>query len=219
MNLIIDSQYFPPIIYYKISYDSTNIIFEQCETYQKMSFRNRCQLAGAQGRVDLSIPLAGGRDQKTLMKEVRIVADRSWQVRHWRTIVSCYNRSPWFDYYRDGLETLFRQRANFLLDWNMRCFEWSLGVLGMARPVGLTDRYLAAYGPGEGADWRGKIMPGNRAEGGQGDDGQAGEMAGSGPGAPRYHQVFEERIGFIPNLSILDLLSCEGKEAIRYIRS
>ena len=201
MNLIIDSQYFPSVIYYKISYDSSNIIFEQCETYQKMSFRNRCQLAGAQGRVDLSIPLAGGRDQKTFMKEVRIVADRSWQVRHWRTIVSCYNRSPWFDFYRDGLEALFRQRADFLLDWNWRCFEWSLQVLGMARPVGLTDRYLAGYGPGEAIDWRGKIMPGLEFE------------------TPRYHQVFEERIGFIPNLSILDLLFCEGKEAIRYIRS
>ena len=201
MNLIIDSQYFPSIIYYKISYNLSNIIFEQCETYQKMSFRNRCQLAGAQGRVDLSVPLAGGRDQKTMMKEVRIVADRSWQVRHWRTIVSCYNRSPWFDFYRDGLEALFRQRADFLLDWNMRCFEWSLQVLGMARPVGLTDRYLAGYGPEEAVDWRGKIMPGVEFE------------------TPRYYQVFEERIGFIPNLSILDLLFCEGKEAIRYIRS
>lgn len=229
MNLIIDSQYFPSVIYYKISYNSTNIIFEQCETYQKMSFRNRCQLAGAQGRVDLSIPLAGGRDQKTLMKEVRIVADRSWQVRHWRTIVSCYNRSPWFDYYRDGLETLFRQRANFLLDWNMRCFEWSLGVLGMARPVGLTDRYLAAYGPGEGVDWRGKIMPGSvgetsgsgklEARAGGGRQPGTGPAPGNMPEASRYRQVFEERIGFIPNLSILDLLFCEGKEAIRYIQS
>src|SRR6201999_1060492 len=123
--------YFPAIIFYKISYDSSNIVFEQCESYQKMSFRNRCQIAGAQGVVDLSIPLAGGRDQKRLMKEVRGSADRGWQDQHWKTIVSCYNRSPWFEYYRDGLEGLYRQRVEFLLDWNLRCFEWSLRILGM----------------------------------------------------------------------------------------
>jgi hypothetical protein len=229
MNLIIDNQYFPSIIFYKISYNFTNIVFEQCETYQKMSFRNRCQIAGAQGVFDLSIPLVGGRGQKCLIRDVRITADRGWQAQHWKTIVACYNRSPWFEYYRDGLETLFRKPADFLVDWNLACFEWTLRVLGLDRTIAFTTEYRKVYAAEEGADWRGKLMPRDREKWGDGPqepgssaDGSGGPAGGPGiewPTAPRYHQVFEDRIGFIPNLSILDLLFCEGREAIRYIRS
>jgi WbqC-like protein family len=89
------------------------------------------------------------------------------------------------------------------VDWNLSCFEWTLGVLGLNRTVGFTSEYRRDYAPEEGADWRGKLTPRNREKW----------------AAPRYRQVFEERIGFLTNLSILDLLFCEGKEAIRYIRS
>jgi len=214
MNLIIDIQYFAPFSYYKISYKSSNIIFEQYETWQKLSFRNRCRIAGAEGVIDLSIPLSGGRDQKTVMKEVRIADGKGWQDRHWKTIVSCYSRSPWFDHYRDELEGLYRRPANFLLDWNLLCFEWSMKALGMSRPVQLSQEYRKTYSPEEGLDWRGRIVPG-----------AAVEVPGAGkapvPGAagevPKYRQVFEERIGFIPDLSILDVLFCEGREAIGYV--
>ena len=216
MNLIIESQYFPSIILYKILYNFTDIVFEQCETYQKMGFRNRCQIAGALGVLDLSIPLAGGRDQNGLTRDVRIAGDRNWQEQHWRTITSCYNRSPWFEYYRDGLEALFGKPVNFLVDWNLSCFEWTLRVLGLKQTVGVTEEYRRAYAPGEGADWRGKLLPRDREKWGAA---AAGADTPGWPVAPRYHQVFEDRMGFIPNLSILDLLFCEGKEAIRYIRS
>src|ERR1700678_2130969 len=116
MNLIVDIQYFPSIIFYKTSYTYSHVLIEQCESYQKMSFRNRCRIAGAEGMVYLSVPLAGGRDQKTMMKEVRISACRSWEAQHRNTIVSCYSRSPWFDYYRDGLQKLFDAPVEFLLD-------------------------------------------------------------------------------------------------------
>ncbi len=179
------------------------MLFEQCETWVKQSFRNRCQIAGGEGIIDLSIPLAGGRDQKRLTRDARVAGGWRWQAQHWKTIVSCYNRSPWFEYYRDSLEALFQQRADFLIDWNLRCFEWSLRALGMSKTIALTERYQDSYGPEEGTDWRGKIVPKHRGE---------------WPALP-YRQVFEERTGFIPNLSILDLLFCEGKEAIKYIQS
>jgi hypothetical protein len=243
MTLIFESQYFAPVIFYKISYNFSNIVFEQCETYQKMSFRNRCQIAGARGVLDLSIPLVGGRSQKGLMRDVRIAADRTWQGQHWKTIVSCYSRSPWFDHYRDGLESLYGKPADFLLDWNQQCLEWSLGILGMRPAIGRTETYRENYGPEEAADWRGRLMPRDREKWGTPEVGPArageGIAPGSGspganrdqwpaapgvdmrqwPAAPRYHQVFEERTGFIPQLSILDLLFCEGKAAIRYIQS
>ena len=205
MNLIVDLQYFPNINLYRISSEFTNIVFEQCEFYQKMSFRNRCQIAGGEGVINLNVPLEKGRDQKTRMKDVRIAGAQPWQAQHWKTILSCYSRSPWFEFYRDEIEELYKTRFSFLVDWNLACFEWSLKQLRLPAEVSLTDRYQPVYTPEEGVDWRGKFLPKNR-------------IADSGL-LPGYRQVFEERTGFLPGLSILDLLFCEGKEAIRYIRS
>jgi WbqC-like protein family len=204
MRLISDIQYFPSVIFYKISYNFQHIVFEQYESYQKRSFRNRCQIVGAEGVVDLSIPLVRGREQKTLMRDVRVDNRRSWQAQHWKTIVTCYSRSPWFESYRDELEALYRQPADFLMDWDLACLDWTLRVMGMTRTIGLTREYREVYDAEDGvADWRGRLMPRDREKW----------------GVARYQQVFGERTGFIPNLSILDLLFCEGKEAIRYIRS
>jgi len=202
-------------------YNFSNIVFEQYESYQKMSFRNRCRIVGAEGVIDLSIPLVRGRDQKALMKDVRISAAQPWQSQHWKTIVSCYSRSPWFEFYRDELEGLYRQQWDFLLDWNLACFDWTLRVLGISIPVSLTESYERNYA--QVTDWRGKILPKHRAEGvGGPSEVMAGpSVTGSADdgGMRAYRQVFGERIGFIPNLSVLDLLFCEGKQAIRYLRS
>jgi hypothetical protein len=198
MSLIIDIQYFPSVNLYKNLYKFSNIVFDQYESYQKMGFRNRCQLAGAQGVVNLSVPLVRGRGQKTLVRDVRVSHRQPWQAQHWKTIVSCYSRSPWFDHYRDGLEGLYRRQFDFLLDWDLACFNWSVQVMGLAIPVGLTEKWERDYPASEAVDWRGRLRPKDRE-------------AVDRP--VRYRQVFEERTGFIPNLSILDLLFCEGKNA------
>jgi hypothetical protein len=227
MYLVIDIQYFPSIILYKNLYKFSNIVFDQYETYQKMGFRNRCQIAGAQGVVNLSVPLVRGRDQKTLVRDVRISYRQPWAVQHWKTIASCYSRSPWFDHYRDELEGLYRRHFDFLLDWDLACFDWSVRALGLGISVGLTKGWVKDYSPVEAVDWRGKLRPKDRAGRlmdqlkGPGDvRGGEGAAEADGEGEPvRYRQVFEERTGFISNLSVLDLLFCEGKNAIRYIRS
>ena len=95
-QLIIDNQYFGTINYIKILFQFSNIKIEQYESYQKMSFRNRCMVAGSNGVVHLSVPLEKGRGQKELMKDVRISHSANWQVQHWRTIESFYSRSPIF---------------------------------------------------------------------------------------------------------------------------
>jgi hypothetical protein len=204
MNLVIDIQYFPSIYLYKNLSQFSDIIFDQYEAYQKMGFRNRCQLAGAEGVVNLSVPLEKGRGQRTLVRDVRTSDRQPWQAQHWKTIVSCYNRSPWFDFYRDDLEQLYRRRFDFLLDWDLACFDWSVRVLGLAIRVGLTEGWERDYLPSAAVDWRGRLRPKNR--------GGAAE-AGAAHRPVRYRQVFEEKTGFIPNLSILDLLFCEGKNA------
>src|SRR5882757_4890938 len=139
MNCIVDLQYFAPVILYKNLDEYSNIIFEQYECYQKMSFRNRCQIVGAEGLINLSVPLVKGRDQKTLMKDVRISDLQPWQARHWKTIVSCYSRSPWFEFYRDDLGELYKRRFDRLVDWNRACFEWTLRMLKMPVSISLTE--------------------------------------------------------------------------------
>jgi hypothetical protein len=147
----------------------------------------------------LSVPLSRGKNQRTVMKDVRISNEEKWQGLHWKTLVSAYRRSPWFEYYEADLQVLFEKHFDFLLDWNMACLEWTNSKLGINTPVIFTDRYeKEATGV---TDARESILPG---------------PVKAGPA--EYTQVFQERTGFIPGLSILDLLFCEGKRALEILR-
>ena len=119
MVLLIESQYLAPISLYLTLERSSNIVFEQFEIYQKRSFRNRSIIAGANGPVSLSIPLHEGREQKRFIRDIRIANQYDWQDQHWKTIVSSYNRSPWFEYYKSSLEKFYVKRFEFLFDWNL----------------------------------------------------------------------------------------------------
>lgn len=196
-KLIIEYQYFGSINYIKTLFHFSHIEFEVCETFQKMSFRNRMVLAGSNGLVNLSVPLEKGRDQKQLLKDVRISYSLPWQQQHWRTIESCYNRSPFYEYYRDWLEGFYNRRPVFLLDQNREIMEWLVRQLKPGTVLGETSVFLADY-PAEITDDRNRWLPRNF----QGEEQEI-----------RYRQVFEDRIGFQKNLSILDLLFCEGPGA------
>ena len=196
MKFLTEIQYFPSVIFYKNSYGCTNIIFDQYEAYQKMSFRNRCIIAGANGAIHLSVPLQNGRNQKTMMKDVRISGAGKWQNDHWKSIVSCYNKSPWFEFYKDELQQLYEKHFEFLLDWDLACFEWSIQKLGLPVELSAAEKSIQEQGS-DVLDFRDKILPKNYKD----------------FAAAPYHQVFESKTGFMPNLSILDLLFCEGKRA------
>jgi len=197
MNLISEIQYFPSSIFYKNSFHCTHIVFEQYEHYQKMSFRNRMMIAGANGIIELSVPLVYGRNQRGLIKDVKIDNRQKWQTRHWRSIESCYNHSPWFEFYRDELAGLYERRFDFLIDWNLACFEWTTRKLEWPVKISLTEQFQKKYEIPEWSDRRGNILPKNYMY-----------------YEPLiYRQVFQERVGFLPNLSIVDLLCCEGKRA------
>lgn len=202
MNLISEIQYFPSIIFYKNSFHCSNIVFEQYEHYQKMSFRNRTMIAGANGIIELSVPLAHGRNQRGFTKDVRIDNRQSWQTRHWRSIESSYNHSPWFEYYVDELSNLFGKKFEFLIDWNLSCFEWTTKKLEWPVEISLTESFQKIYEVHKWADQRDNLLPKNYMY----------------YEPVKYRQVFEERIGFLPNLSILDLLCCEGKHAAALLK-
>lgn len=197
--LLIESQYFPPIDAYKTLVEHDILQIEKYEHYQKLSYRNRCYVAGPNGRMILSVPLSRGKNQRTVMKDVRISNEEKWQDLHWKTLVSAYRRSPWFEYYEAELQELFERPFNFLLDWNLTCFEWANSKLGIQIPVTFTESYQKeVIGV---TDARESILPGEVKV-----------------GEPTYTQVFQDRTGFISDLSVLDLLFCEGKQALSIIR-
>lgn len=203
MGIVIEYQYFPPSILFKSLCPATHLLFEQYESFQKMSFRNRLMIAGAGGSILLSVPLQQGRNQKSLTKDIRVENRTTWQAAHWKTIVSCYNKSPWFEYYRDELDHLYNKRQEFLVDWNLSCFRWISDKLNIDVAVSLTAEWNEFYDVEYWDDWRSRLSPGSICE--------------KFPSAPKYRQVFEERTGFIPHLSILDLLFCEGKNALNTV--
>ncbi|HVI47367.1 MAG TPA: WbqC family protein [Chitinophaga sp.] len=198
--LLIESQYFPSINFYKTLINHNILQIEKYEHYQKLSFRNRCYLAGPNGRMILSVPLSKGKNQRTVTKDVRISNEEKWQALHWKTLVSAYRRSPWFEYYEADLEILFERPFNFLLDWNMACFDWINSKLNINIPTRFTESYQKEVaGVTDARDtMHPNVEQDNRIQ---------------------YTQVFQDRTGFLPGLSILDLLFCEGKQALEVIKN
>lgn len=200
-TLIIESQYFPSISFYKTLIEVDILKIERYEHYQKVSYRNRCYIAGPNGTILLSVPLVKGKNQRTIAKDVRISNEEKWQALHWKTLTSAYRRSPWFEYFEGELEGLYEKKFDFLIDWNMACLEWANKVLGINTPVTYTDSFEKVYAGEDIIDLRDKLIPGkNEVE------------------VPEYTQVFGERTGFTPNLSVLDLLFCEGKRALELLK-
>lgn len=203
-TLLVESQYFPNICFYKTLINHHILQIEKYEHYQKLSYRNRCYIAGPNGPILLSVPLARGKNQRTVIKDVRISNEEKWQGLHWKTLVSAYRRSPWFEYHEEDLQSLYEQSFNFLLDWNMACFEWVNKALGYTCQVSFTSQYDKQYDPSAGiTDARGLLKPGDRE---------------ADCDTPAYTQVFQDRAGFLPNLSILDLLFCEGKHSLELLK-
>lgn len=210
MLLNIDLQYFPSVNWFKKVIEYKHVEFSLHERHAKMSFRNRLWIAGANGRLNLSVPVADSRNEKQLYREVSIVPG-NWSVIHFRTLSSCYNRSPWFEHFRDELAALFAAPHALLFDWNLACLDWVNRQLG--HPIHYTITHADEIEPGgsrqrasERAEWRNFFRPGNERE-----------WVGAEGKQIRYPQVFEDRTGFIPGLSILDLLFCEGPAALSYL--
>jgi hypothetical protein len=161
-----------------------------------MSFRNRCVIASNNGLVSLTVPLKNGREQKVLITEVKIDNSQNWQRQHWRTIHSCYRKAPFFDYYAAPMEELIFSKTENLFELNLVILKWIENVLKISIEISFTPAFKKEYPQNEYLDLRNHWLPKNFQ--------QQTEVS------PKYSQVFEDKIGFQPNLSILDLLFCEG---------
>ncbi|GAA4315457.1 WbqC family protein [Compostibacter hankyongensis] len=206
-SLLIDSQLFPCIYYYLTLLNHDKLKIEQYDHYQKLSYRNRYYIAGPNGRILLSVPLEKGKNQRTAMKDVRICNRERWQSLHWKTLTSAYRRSPWFEFFEDELRPCFEQSFDLLIEFNSFTFNVINRLLGFSVEIDFTGEYHPSYTASGVADHREKVLP------------RSIFPALEGSGAPAYTQVFGERTGFLSNLSILDLLFCEGKRAMEWLEA
>lgn len=192
-TLIIESQYFGSINYYNTLFQFPHINIDIFDLYKKMHFLNRCRISGANGVIDLSVPLKDGRSQKGPIKEIRISYAENWQVRHIRSLDACYSRAPFYEHYRDQLIALLTEKEELLVDLNGKLLAWLTGILGIRERWQTTGGYQAVYP--DATDLRNWDGPKTK------------------PSAIRYTQVYQDRLGFVPGMSILDLLFCEGPAA------
>lgn len=176
-----------------------NVFFEHYEKFQKNGFRNRYQVLSSNGVLTLTVPVVGGRETKELTSVVKIDNSTPWQAQHWKTIQSCYNKSPFFQYYQMGLSHLYQNTFQSLIEFDLATFDWVSKALKLKvgfRPTQSFTREANNLGT---KDLRGQFRTGNRLNRLQ----------------TKYIQVFGT--GFHPNLSILDLLFNLGPESKPYL--
>lgn len=196
--LITDLQCIGSVYYYSclVKYDTLKI--EQYEHYAKGTYTNRYYLAGPHGRILLSVPLLHSGRERTAFKDLKICNRDRWQALHWKTLTSAYRRSPWFEFYEEMLYPLYGRKFEYLMDWNLQAFNLVNSWLSLSWEISFTDEYEKSY-PETFEDARNRFLPQNTLD--------------SNGNSLRYHQVFEDRTGFIPGLSMLDLIFCEGRQA------
>jgi hypothetical protein len=203
MHIIVDCQLFPNIDYFKNLAQCEYIEIETFEYFGKTSFRNRYVIAGANGLIHLTVPVAGGREQRTLFTEVEIDNTIDWRTKHWRSIQSSYSNAPFIDYYHEEIKSLLFQEEKKLFNFNIFIINRLCKLLIINKKIGFTTAYKRCCE--EKMDFRNRLLPGNF-------------QANSNNWQPKYAQVFEDRMGFQPNLSILDLLFCAGPNALNLIK-
>lgn len=202
---IIELHYLPSIQYFTKLLRYSVIVLEQEENFQKGTYRNRCILASANGPLLLSIPLDKGKNQQQNIRQVSISYQAPWQKQHWKSIQSAYGRSPFFEYYADEFQPFYQQHYSTLFEWNLQLLEKLIELLQL--PVQL--EYSSAFSllpPPDCVDLRNNIQAKSSR---QKEDPHFF--------ARPYPQAFLEKSGFLPNLSILDLLFCAGPQAIQIL--
>lgn len=188
--------YFPPIDYFQALVKHA-VILEWTDRYQRQSYRNRCYIYGANGLLLLSIPVLHRSGQKA--KDRQIAYDWDWQKQHWKSLESAYSHAPYFEFYEAGLRPLYEKRERFLYDLNLKTLELTTDWLELYRSPSRTEHYEKT--PTGALDFRDAFNAKDR----------------STVHFTPYRQVFAHKYGFLPNLSILDLLFCMGPDSISYI--
>ena len=199
MKVILPIVYLGNIEYYSLLKNSEEVFFDLHGHYLKQNFRNRTEIYGANGKLNLIIPVEKHKNH-TALQDIKISYDHFWQKQHWRSIASAYRSSPYFEFYEEELETVFMKHYTHLVEFNLALQNKILDLLSMSLIVSFSKEHHKEI---EGfTDYRGYFTPKNKSL-----------------EVPKelYNQVFEEKYGFLPNLFILDLLFNEGPNTVSFL--
>ena len=202
---VFESQYLPSIAWCAAVWPQERILLEANESYRKGSFRNRCHISGPNGMQRLSIPLLKGKHQQMPIREVQISYQEPWQRQHWRSICAAYGSAPYFEHYKDDLSAFYEQQVPYLFDWNLELLKFILiKKMGWKGEFACTEDFVIPDSPRQPHDFRDSVRPAH--------------VAPDWFFPARYGQVFQERFGFMENLSVLDLLFCCGKQGVAQLQ-
>ena len=194
--------YLAPVPLYVHLYAADRFVIDDVSPFVKQTYRSRAAIATESGAQQLTIPVVhdGGR---VAMRDVRISEHGNWRHQHWNAIVSAYRKSPFFEYYADDFAHFYEEKDGFLMDFNLRLHGVVSELLGLERGVAfLSARDVDAVAV---SDLRNMAEP---------------KVLASMQGVSElpYYQVFAQRNGFIPSLSIVDLLFNTGPEGLLLLR-
>ena len=242
---LLSTTYFGPVQWYQ-KLNRHRCIIEQHDNFVKQTYRNRCVIASANGPQTLTVPIERYDGMKCAMRDIRISDHGNWRHLHWQALVSAYGETPFFEYYADDIRPFFEEhRWKYLLDFNLDITHTLCSLLDVRPDLTLSDHYIdadeticgsgslsgAAAGLSEAFESFGGAVKGL---------GGAAESLGSSSAcslfvdyrdairpkhplpdaefeARPYYQVRAQRHGFLPNLSVLDLLFNEGPEGIFWL--
>ncbi|MCX6321367.1 MAG: WbqC family protein [Bacteroidia bacterium] len=198
-KILVSTAYLPPVEYVSLISRADEVLVEREENYLKQTYRNRCYILSAHGTQLLSVPVYLGSLHKTPVKDIRIDYSKRWQQVHTGAMTASYNSSPYFEFYFENIEKIISKNHEFLLDLNMELIETLLEILKMKKTISYTTNF-EPVGEMEN-DFRYKIAPKEE----------------SPFTLKEYFQVFNNGEGFVPGLSIIDLVFNMGTEAVDYL--
>jgi hypothetical protein len=201
MSTLLHPTYFSSISHWIAIVKADALVFEVNDSYQKQTYRNRANIYSANGKLSLTVPVIFSQKNRQLYRDIIIHNDDKWQALHWKSLLSAYRTSPFFEYYEDDLAPLFHSKQEYLMDFNLKCFEILLECLQLDIAYNKTESFQLE--PKNTNDFR--FLAKARKE--KNYDYSA------------YTQVFSNKHGFISNLSILDLLFNEGPSTMTYLEA
>ena len=238
MKALLSSTYFGPIQWYQKLNRYDECLIERHESFIKQTYRNRMIIPTTNGPLSLTIPT--NHNTSLAMKDIRISDHANWRHVHWNALLSAYGESPFFEYYQDDIRPFFEKKYEFLFDFNMETTQKMIELLDIRPKISITEEYIQSKelkGESEEQDGESEEQKGES----EAFDSIANHKVQSSkfkvqsivdfrdairPKKPlpdaefapqRYYQVYEQKYGFQPNMSILDLLFNEGNEAIFYL--
>lgn len=201
MNILLHPTYFPSVAHFVAMVQANHITFEVQDNFQKQTYRNRMYVYSPHGKQLLNIPIKhSGNKPHQKYKEVKIDYSENWPKIHFKSLEMAYRSSPFFEYFEDDIRPFFEKKYDFLLDYNLEIFTILQSCLGINLPYQTTTVYEKE--PTEVTDFRFLV--------------DSKKIKNS---FEPYTQVFDEKDGFLSDISVLDLLFNEGRQAVNYLRN